>query len=110
MNIRSSWNSDRVASCCCKKAASHQAAPRSRCLIAQYRGREVSVLGPRGGKIHSWVVAGDISSALIRNGILTVQTVDGASYVYDAAKGALISSTVPVKEYSGIHVATDVAA
>ena len=109
MHIRSSWNSDRVATCCSKPAPA-SCLPHKARLIAQYRGREVSVLGPRGGKRHSWVMDHEISSAIVREGVLMVETVDGAVFTFDAEKGAILTSTVTGLFLPEIHVAHGLAA
>ena len=110
MNIRSSWNSDRVASCCSKKSYSPRTVARKPYFIAQYKGCEISILGPRGGKLHSWTMNCAVSSAIVRDGILSVETIDGSTYDYDASKGVLISSDVRTKVLPQVCVANDVAA
>ena len=95
MNIRSSWNCDRVASCCVKKAPAVRVA-RPQYLVAQYRGDEVSVCGARGKKHFTFRVDSKIVSACVKNGILSVSTVDGGEYVYDALNGKCLSQMRPL--------------
>lgn len=104
MGIHSSWNSDRVAACCRNKSAARRTSARSR-LIAQHRGNEVTLLGPCGGKRGTWMMKVAVSSAIVRDGRLAVETVDGSKYEYDVETGKLLSKVVPVTETSEIILA-----
>ena len=86
MGLHSSWNSDRIAACCRKKPASRRTSSRSH-LIAQHRGNEVTLLGLCGGKRGTWMMKVAVSSAIVRDGRLAVETVDGSKYEYDVREG-----------------------
>ena len=95
MGLHSSWNSDRVAACCRNKSAARRTSARSR-LIAQHRGNEVTLLGPCGGKRGTWMMKVAVSSAIVRDGRLAVETVDGSKYEYDVETKKLLSENAPV--------------
>ena len=95
MTIRSSWNCDRVATCCVKKAPTVRVA-RPQYLVAQYRGDEVSVCGARGKKHFTLRVDSKIVSASVKNGVLSVSTERGGLYTYGAKTGACLSQMRPI--------------
>lgn len=97
MTIRSSWNSDRVASSCTKKAPAVRVA-RPQYLFTQYKDDEVSVCGARGKKHFTFRVDSKIVSASVKNGVLSVSTVDGGKYAYDALTGSCLSQMRPLVE------------
>ena len=104
MGLHSSWNSDRVAACCRNKSAACRASSRAR-LVAQHRGNEVTLLGPCGGKRGTWMMKVAVSSAIVRDGRLAVETVDGSKYEYDVETKKLLSENAPVAETSEIILA-----
>ena len=104
MGLHSSWNSDRVAACCRNKSAARRTSARSR-LIAQHRGNEVTLLGSCGGKRGTWMMKVAVSSAIVRDGRLAVETVDGSKYEYDIETGKLPLKVVPVAETSELILA-----
>ena len=95
MGLHSSWNSDCVAACCRNKSASRRASSRAR-LVAQHRGNEVTLLGPCGGKRGTWMMKVAVSLAIVHDGRLAVETVDGSKYEYDVETGKLLSENAPV--------------
>lgn len=92
--LRSSWNSDRIAACS-KVSAGHVRSPRKRYLFAQYRGKEVSVIGARGKKFLTIRFDSEIASAIIKDERLYVETRDRSAYIYHAISGVLISTDRP---------------
>lgn len=97
--IRSSWNSDRVASAYCNRRPPKRTAPRPSALCAQYKtgSNEVSVFTRRGRELFSRHFGGTIASACVRGDKLEVLTANGGSYVCDAWTGILLESEAPAK-------------
>ena len=104
MGLHSSWNSDRIAACCRKKPASRRTSSRSH-LIAQHRGNELTLLGLCGGRRGTWMMKVAVSSAIVRDGRLAVETVDGSKYEYDIETGKLLSENAPVAEKTEVILA-----
>ena len=92
--LRSSWNSDRIAACN-KVSTRRFYTPRKRYLFAQYRGKEVSVVGSRGKKHLTIQFDSEIVSAIIRDEKLYIGTMDQSTYIYNATSGVLVSEAHP---------------
>ena len=89
--LRSSWNSDRIAACC-QKPAKRPHIPRKRYLFAQYRGKEVSIMGAYGKKHFTIRFDSEIVSAIVKDDNLYVETMDQSTYIYNAITGLLVSA------------------
>lgn len=109
MSIHSSWNCDRMATCCnYKKTSCHKI--HKPYYIAQYKDNVVSILGSRGGLHHSWTLSSKISSAIIHDGILAVETEDGSKMTYDVETYKTLSFVGTAQKPSSIPQAADCAA
>ena len=92
--LRSSWNCDRVAACAnTPKVKIH--APRKRYLYAQYKDNEVSVMTARGKKLITLHFDSKITSAIVKDERLYVETKGDCSFVYDAVTGDMITENRP---------------
>ena len=108
--IHSSWSTDRVGSCVISKA--HKA-PKARkaTVFAQYRGTEVSVCSVRGKKLFTVKLDQAITSALVKEGVLRVETADGTRREYDFLAKRLLSEQQPQNQMeSGSQAAYSLAA
>ena len=119
-NIKSSWNSDRVAASACNRRPAKKQGPRPPALYAQYKLNTdiATVFTRRGRKVFTRRFGGTIRSACIDGDNLKVETVNGGRYVCDAWTGELlevcpaaetVTKTVPEK-VSDVRLSAEQAA
>jgi len=97
--LRSSWNSDRVAAAFITRRVPKRTAFRRPALCAQYKigSNTVSVFTRRGRKVFTRHYGGTILSACVSGDQLMVKTANGGRFVCDAFTGKLLESEAPLE-------------